>query len=350
MGQSNLFWEQEAMIERNCTHKSLDEQMLSPAHDGDGYLHGDYLCFMSKHQFGSVRPENDSFHEGSSTGSIPSEEPQSFGSRSALGSRQMVALMEQSDRITTQDSLTESSVYREIGYNNCFLIEQDMEIVSGHLMGGKDKLKACRRLGGEQYQSKNLITERNRRNKIKSKLFALRALVPKITKMDRMSILGDAIEYIQELQNNVKNLQDELMCSQEKDESKSNIQLNIPNRRGGATEKIRRQVHGTSCSSSTRENHDFSTVNDMGRQPMEVEVHQIDPNEFFVRLCCEHRRGWFRRLMETMNSLGLQVTDVNVTTFKGMVLCNLKSTEVNHGELQAQHVKELLLKKICNPT
>ena len=33
------------------------------------------------------------------------------------------------------------------------------------------------------YQSKNLITERKRRNRIKDGLFTLRALVPKITKV-----------------------------------------------------------------------------------------------------------------------------------------------------------------------
>ncbi|CAI0452796.1 unnamed protein product [Linum tenue] len=69
--------------------------------------------------------------------------------------------------------------------------------------------------GGEQKRrkgdrSKTLISERRRRGSMKEKLYALRSLVPNITKMDKASIIGDAVSYMQDLQLRSKKLQAEV--------------------------------------------------------------------------------------------------------------------------------------------
>ncbi|XP_071722739.1 transcription factor bHLH93-like [Rutidosis leptorrhynchoides] len=58
--------------------------------------------------------------------------------------------------------------------------------------------------------SKNLMAERRRRKRLNDRLTMLRSIVPKISKMDRTSILGDTIDYMKELLDRINNLQQEI--------------------------------------------------------------------------------------------------------------------------------------------
>ncbi|RWR77887.1 transcription factor bHLH93 [Cinnamomum micranthum f. kanehirae] len=75
----------------------------------------------------------------------------------------------------------------------------------GNCLGRKNKAK---KLNGQP--SKNLMAERRRRKRLNDRLSMLRSVVPKISKMDRTSILGDTIDYMKELLDRIKRMKEEI--------------------------------------------------------------------------------------------------------------------------------------------
>lgn len=59
-----------------------------------------------------------------------------------------------------------------------------------------------------------------------------------------------------------------------------------------------------------------------------MEVRQLEANEFYLKIFCEHKVGGFARLIEAISSLGLEVTNATVTTLQTLVL-NVFNVQVN---------------------
>ncbi|XP_062209790.1 transcription factor BHLH3-like [Phragmites australis] len=109
---------------------------------------------------------------------------------------------------------------------------------------GESSEMGIRAVGGAHHRSKlhgtpskNLMAERRRRKRLNDRLSMLRSIVPKISKMDRTSILGDTIDYVKELTERIKVLEEEIGASPEdlnllntlKDSSNSNNEMMVRN-------------------------------------------------------------------------------------------------------------------------
>ncbi|KAI3741086.1 hypothetical protein L1987_58753 [Smallanthus sonchifolius] len=167
-----------------------------------------------------------------------------------------------------------------------------------------------------KYKSKNLKAERKRREKLKSRMLELRSVVPKITNMNKETIITDAIDYIKELKTSVTNLSNELleMEAQMAKEPSFDI-IQIP------------------------------PVENMKKWGIESEVTVtcIDGNKLWMKIVFEKKIGGFTKLIEAMSLLGIELIDTNVITTKGAVLLT-SCIEGTHGKtLVAEQVQEVLV-------
>ncbi|CAK7345710.1 unnamed protein product [Dovyalis caffra] len=173
---------------------------------------------------------------------------------------------------------------------------------------------------------KNTVSERNRRKKLNDKLLALREAVPRISKMDKPSIIKDAIEYIQDLQEQEKRLQAEIT------ELESQRLMKDP----GYDYEPELSV----LLRSKRTRHDQIWDRRLARS-CPIEVHELSitymgENTLFVSLTCKKTTDTMIRICEVFESLKLKIIATNLTTLSGMV----KNTVlIKVDEEEKEHMK-----------
>lgn len=74
----------------------------------------------------------------------------------------------------------------------------------------------------------------------------------------------------------------------------------------------------------------------------------MDGNKLWIKILLEKRRGRFTKLVEAMNFLGYEFTDIHVTSFRGAILISC-CVEGNYGDmLTADQASDLLLEIIAS--
>ncbi|XP_006372183.1 transcription factor bHLH35 isoform X2 [Populus trichocarpa] len=157
--------------------------------------------------------------------------------------------------------------------------------------------------------SRNTVSERNRRKKLNDKLYALREAVPRISKLDKASIIKDAIDYIQDLQEQETRLQAEIMeLESERSEKDKGYEFES-------------ELPVLLTSKKTRYDH-ISDHREPRSDPIEVHqlrVSSMGEKTLFVSLTCSKAREAMVRICEVFESLKLKIITASVTTVSGMV-------------------------------
>ncbi|MCD9642642.1 hypothetical protein HAX54_029530 [Datura stramonium] len=167
--------------------------------------------------------------------------------------------------------------------------------------------------------SKNIVSERNRRKKLNERLFALRAVVPNISKMDKASIIKDAIEYIQELHEQERRIRAEI-SELESGRSKKNTDLEF-DQDGSLDSKPKRsrrleQQYGYDSSGSTTRSPPSSSPVDV----LELRVSSMGEKTMVVSLTCSKRTDTMVKVCEVFESLNIKIISANITAFSGRLL------------------------------
>ncbi|KAG8384212.1 hypothetical protein BUALT_Bualt04G0094500 [Buddleja alternifolia] len=139
----------------------------------------------------------------------------------------------------------------------------------------------------------HIIAERKRREQLSQLFVALSAIVPGLKKMDKSSVLEDAIKYLKHLKERVKHLEEQA----EKQAMESVVMVRksqIVVEDEGSSDEI---------SGGTEE------------QPLpEIEAKVCD-NHILLRIHCEKQKGVLVKLLSKVESLNMSVVSTNATPF-----------------------------------
>lgn len=148
--------------------------------------------------------------------------------------------------------------------------------------------------------------ERQRREKMNSRFYALRSVVPTVTKMDKASLLSDAVAYINELNEKINRLESQIQKSMRASISENDIAPLMSNQ------------------------YSLSEIVDVinyRKIPLEVDV-KVLGNEAMIRVQCENINYPLARLMDVLKQLKLQVHHASVSTIEDMMVLDVVIVKV----------------------
>ncbi|CAM6029275.1 unnamed protein product [Sphagnum balticum] len=167
----------------------------------------------------------------------------------------------------------------------------------------------------------HIMAERKRREKLSQRFIALSAIVPGLKKMDKASVLGDAIKYVKTLQEKLRTIEEQM--PKKRVRSLSNLKK--------AATSIDKEGLPTSGTGSGAEKVDNEVIvrEDDGPVP-EIEARAVD-RSVMIRMHCEKRKGLLVRCLAELERLKLAILSANMLSFSSTSIDLTCSVQMEEG-------------------
>ncbi|KAI3903523.1 hypothetical protein MKW98_032177 [Papaver atlanticum] len=175
----------------------------------------------------------------------------------------------------------------------------------GKQQGRKRTTSAAMEDNQQSCTKDHVMAERKRREKLSQKFIALSAVVPGLKKMDKASVLGDAVKYMKQLQEKVKTLEE--LTTKKTVESVIFLK--------------KTQIYADDNESSS----DGSTCD----EPLpEIEA-RVSHKNVLIRIHCEKRNGMFVKILSQIEKLHLSIISSNAIPFDDSSLAITITAQMN---------------------
>nr|WAK86097.1 transcription factor bHLH51 [Nothapodytes nimmoniana] len=173
----------------------------------------------------------------------------------------------------------------------------------------KPRKRGRKPANGREEPLNHVEAERQRREKLNQRFYALRAVVPNVSKMDKASLLGDAISYINELKSNLQ------IMESDKENVKSQLEL----LKKELSNKESR--YSAPSAAAPPPDNEFKVSNHQGSKTIDVEIEvKIIGWDAMIRIQCSKKNHPAARLMAALKELDLDVHHASVSVVNDLMI------------------------------
>ncbi|KAM0019001.1 putative transcription factor bHLH family [Helianthus debilis subsp. tardiflorus] len=170
----------------------------------------------------------------------------------------------------------------------------------------KPRKRGRKPANGREEPLNHVEAERQRREKLNQKFYALRAVVPNVSKMDKASLLGDAIAYINDLKLKLQ--------TTETDKEELKAQLN------GVKKELLTKDSRQSSSSTVSPLEDAKIANaNTNIKDLDIDV-KIIGWEAMIRVQCNRKNHPASRLMSALKEMDLDLHHASVSVVNELMM------------------------------